>query len=272
VVATLYDLMFELFPDYAEAVRSRPYRIQRWAMRRRARRVIAISETTARDARRLWGLGPDRMDVVALGSRLDAAAGGPAEPPGLPEGALVVLSPYNLEPRKNLARLLHAMAAIRGSVPAARLVLYGRAAVTPEREAAFARSVEELALGPLLVLTGLLDDADLARWYRRADLFVFPSLYEGFGLPVLEAMAAGACVVARDASAMAEVVGDAGVLVDTTDAAALAETLVSLLADPARRRALGERARRRAAGFTVERMARQTLDVYARALHLDRWR
>ena len=109
---------------------------------------------------------------------------------------------------------------------------------------------------------GFVPDTDLPDLYRAATAFVYPSLYEGFGLPLLEAMASGGCVVARAASAMAEVVGDAGGLTDIATPSALAATLASVLRDPARRDALRAAARTRAAGFTIRAMAQATHDVY----------
>ena len=115
-------------------------------------------------------------------------------------------------------------------------------------------------------LTGFVSDEDLGWLYRAATLFVFPTLYEGFGIPVLEAMAAGACVVARNQSAMAEVLGDAGVQVETRDPRALAAAITALLADTERRTALGRAARERASRFTQEAMSRGTVAAYMRAL------
>jgi glycosyltransferase involved in cell wall biosynthesis len=264
--------MCELFPEYELARKSRPYQINRWAVRRLAKRVICISEATARDLHHLWAVDKGRIDVVPHGSEFSCAvdrrddgrnhSGLAHQRPSNP----VLVSPYNLEPRKNLSGLLAAVVKLRERYPALKLLLFGRAAVTPEREAEFHRMVRDLKLDDMIEKTGFIEDDDLRRVYRMGDVFVFPSFYEGFGLPVLEAMASGACVVARGASAMAEVVGDAGVLVETKNATALAAAIASLLDDPVRRQELGEAALRRAALFSVERMAGLTYRSYREAL------
>jgi glycosyltransferase involved in cell wall biosynthesis len=264
--------MYELFPEYELARKSRPYRINRWAVRRFAKRVICISEATARDLHHLWAVDKGRIDVVPHGSEFSCAAtprnheridaNSPHEGPSNP----VLVSPYNLEPRKNLSGLLAAVVKLREQYPSLRLALFGRAAVTPEREAEFQRMVRDLKLDCVIQRTGFINDEELRRLYRTGDVFVFPSFYEGFGLPVLEAMASGACVVARDASAIAEIVGEAGILVETKNADALAAAIASLLEDPRRRKHLGEAARRRAQAFTVERMAKLTYESYRTAL------
>jgi glycosyltransferase involved in cell wall biosynthesis len=264
-VTTKYDLMVELFPEYEATRRSRPYRLYRWAVRNQVRRVIAISQTTADDLSRRWGVDRRRIDTVPLGS--GPLRGGPATPPaGAPAGRPFILSPYNLEPRKNLAALVEAFARVRPAFPGLRLVLFGKAAWSAEREAAFEADVRARGLATDVDRVGRVSDGELAWLYRHAGLFVFPSLYEGFGLPVVEAMADGACVVARGASAMAEVVGDAGALTETRNPAALADCLAGLLRSPERRAALGAAARERAATFSVERMARETYQSYRRAL------
>ena len=275
VVITQHDLMYELFPEYEFARKSRPYRINRWAVRRFAKRVICISEATARDLHDLWAIDRARIDVVSHGSEFSCAADSDDgdrihavlahERPS----NFVLVSPYNLEPRKNLSGLLAAVVRLRERYPSLKLVLFGRAAVTPEREAEFQRLVRDLRLDDVIEQTGFIEDKDLQRLYRVGDLFVFPSLYEGFGLPVLEAMASGACVVARGASAMAEVVGDAGALVETKNADLLAAAIASLLEDPRRRRQLGEAARRRARAFSMRRMAALTYASYRAVLKVS---
>jgi glycosyltransferase involved in cell wall biosynthesis len=184
----------------------------------------------------------------------------------LTDATLVLLAPYNLEPRKNLGALLEATAILISDFPELKLILFGRAAVSPEREANFERRICELGIEQCVIRTGILTDQDLGALYSKATVFVFPSLYEGFGLPLLEAMFRGACVVARNASAMAEVVGDCGVLVETRDPKALASAIAGLLNNEDLRSALGRRARERAQFFSVEDMAINTYRSYLTAL------
>ena len=265
-VVTVYDLMSEIFPEYRERVASRPYRRFRSAVQHPRTQVIAISQTTAADLDKYWRIPAERISIVPLGPEI--------APPQRPDDNVLtgltdtsfVLSPYNLEPRKNLPSLIEAMTDVRAAHTGVKLVLYGRAAVTPEREAAFAAQVRDLGLHDAVVLTGSVSDESLAWLYRTAALFVFPSLYEGFGLPLVEAMAAGACVVARGRSAMAEILGECGVQVETKDPSQLSAAMIALLRDPARRAGLGRAARDRAALYSQEAMSRGTLAAYTRAL------
>ncbi|MGD0484369.1 MAG: glycosyltransferase family 1 protein [Gemmatimonadales bacterium] len=272
VVVTVYDLMFELFPEYADIARSRAHRWFRWGVRHRARRVVAISPATAADLRVRWGVESERIDVVPLGTTfVTASATGPGDSGAAWRGDVgggrpLLASPYNLELRKNLAGLVCAAALLRERHPGLVLALFGRAAVNAEREATFERLLADRGMAAVVRRLGVLPDAALARLYREADAFVFPSLYEGFGLPVLEAMAVGGCVVSHDAPAMAEVLGNAGVLADARDERALAGAIGALLAEPERAAALRAAAVKRAAEFTVERMCRGTLAAYQRAL------
>jgi glycosyltransferase involved in cell wall biosynthesis len=266
MVVTVYDLMTEIFPEYHERLHSRPYQRFKAAVQRKGTHAIAISETTAHDLRRLWHVPAARISTVPLGIEEVRPSATVGEQLREAARSPFVLSPYNLEPRKNLGALVVAMSAVRRAAPGVRLVLYGRAAVTPEREAEFRDRVREAGLEAAVFLTGFVADEDLAWLYRAATVFVFPTLYEGFGLPVLEAMAAGTCVVARNQSAMAEVLGDAGVQVETRDPRVLAAAITALLADTQRRAALGRAARERAGRFTQEAMSRGTVAAYMRAL------
>src|SRR4051812_4589668 len=260
VIETVHDLMFEIFPEYANTPRTREYRMHKWAFMHFARRAIAISETTADDLHSLWHYPAEKIDVVYHGTALTDAF----TPPAIGD-ELVVLSPYNLEPRKNLAALLNAVASSK--LPF-KVVLYGRAAINDQREQQFRELVQKLGIEHRLVLTGYVTDPELNGWYRRANVFVFPSLYEGFGLPLLEAMRAGACVIAHKGSAMAEVVADCGLQVDMNSVREIRAAIERCLLDTDLRRELGDKAGVRAALFTRERMARETLSVYRKVLNL----
>ena len=207
-----------------------------------------------------------RISVVYSGFEIAAPFTAPGSALAVLTGTRFVLSPYNLEPRKNLRALLIAMAHVRRTHPDLRLILYGHAAVTPDRERDFHKDLSELGLKDAVVRTGFISDEELASFYSQSALFVFPSLYEGFGIPVLEAMAAGACVIARNQSAMREILGETGAQVETKDPAQLAACISSLLDDPVRRAELGRAAQMRAAQFTPDAMAQGTLAAYARAL------
>src|SRR6185369_11372585 len=147
VVETVHDMMFEIFPEYGEIIRSREYRVHRWAFRKWVTRAIAISQTTARDLERLWGWPAYKTDVVYHGQNFVADAEQKKE--------RIVISPYNLEPRKNLATLLRAVATLPADF---ELVLFGRAAVNEERERDFLAEVERLGLRDRVRLTGFLSD------------------------------------------------------------------------------------------------------------------
>ena len=259
VIETVYDMMQELFPEYAAVVNSREYRLHKWAFRRFVTRAIAISQTTANDLERLWNFPADRVDVVYLGTKLPEPTAAIA-----PSGQPIILSPYNLEPRKNLSRLLESAAKLKAGGLDFRLVLFGRAAVNDERERHFQGDLARLGLESSTELTGRISDEALVNLYRQCSVFVFPSLYEGFGLPVLEAMAAGARVVAHHGSAMAEVLGDTGFLTDTTDDNQIASAIKAAMND----RTKLEQAQKRSRLFSRERMARETLAVYEKALNL----
>jgi glycosyltransferase involved in cell wall biosynthesis len=269
-IVTIYDMMLELFPEDHEAVRARPYRFFKAAIQRTRPSIIAVSRTTADDLHRLWKVPPSTITVVHLSATPIEPRRGAAIEKVAAVKAPFVLTPFNLEPRKNLLSLVRAMADVRRTHADVRLVLYGRAAVTPEREHQFERDVRELGLQEGVILTGPVSDGELGFLHQRATLFVFPSLYEGFGLPVLDAMAAGLCTVARNQSAMAEVLGNAGVQVETGDPLLLATTIKSLLDNPKQRADLGHAGLRRSSQFTSDLMARGTLAVYEKALEARR--
>jgi glycosyltransferase involved in cell wall biosynthesis len=231
---------------------------------RRAARVIADSEHARGDLLRRFELAPGRVTVVPLGVRGELLA-----PPAADAvrafrgrhgvGERVIACVGTIQPRKRLERVLEAFGRVGGADAGWQLVIAGRCrpGYAPDWMA---------APPPGVRLLGAVDDAEQALVYASAQVAVSASDYEGFGLTVCEAMAAGCAVIAVDATSIPEVVGDAGILVDPSDPGALAGALGPLLADADARRRLGDAAARRAARFTWDETARLTRAVYDEVL------
>jgi glycosyltransferase involved in cell wall biosynthesis len=265
---TIYDLTALLFPKFHT---SDTIALQRRKMRfaqESADVVIAISEATKRDVVAHLGIPEERVSVVQGGvdpffrplDNRDAMARDLASLDLRPDG--YVLHVGTLEPRKNLVRLIEAYGQVRRMLgPAApKLALVG--ARGWQYQDVFAR-VEALGLGDAVRFLGQVPADALLALYNGAALLVYPSLYEGFGLPPLEAMACGTPVVASDTSSLPQVVGDAGLLVDPYDVGAIAETIVGLLEDDGLRDELSTRGLHCAARFTWMRSAEDLLSAYS---------
>ena len=271
-VVTVHDLSFLRFPNaFRRFNRSYLSFITRISTRRAAR-VIAVSESTRQDVIRFFGVPGERVVVVPNGV---AETFQPADPAavadfrrnkGLPEHFILFLG--TLEPRKNIVRLLEAYALWLHGRPASAkdvptLVIAG--AKGWFYETIFAR-VNELGLAEHVIFPGFVPTEELPWWYRAAELFVYPSLFEGFGLPVLEAMACGTPTITSNASSLPEVAGDAALLIDPEDTEGLAGAMAHVLAEPevaAKMRAAGLR---QAARFSWARTAAQTAAVYRTVL------
>jgi alpha-1,3-rhamnosyl/mannosyltransferase len=230
-----------------------------------ARRIATVSEFSRR---RLLAYVPEaeprlRVTPLAAGPEFrPASADAVADARhrlGLPSG--YVLAVGTLQPRKNIARLLDAWAALGERTDGLTLAVAGA------RSNPIFAPTELPALPPRTVLLGYVDDPDLPALYTGARAFVFPSLYEGFGLPVLEAMACGAPVIAANAGAPADLLADgAGVLVDPLDTRSIATGLAAVLEDDARRERLRAAGFERAATFSWERTAAETRELLRDAL------
>ena len=248
-VVTVNDLFFLTRPDQVRDEIQRDYPALARAHTRRADAVVVISDYTRRQAIDRLGLDPARVHVCVPGaprwSRLGRAPNVPADG--------YVLFVGTLEPRKNVGRLLDAYERLlaAGATPPP-LVLAGRAT---DDAAPWLQRLSQPPLRGLVTHRGYVDDRDREALYAGARLLVLPSLDEGFGLPVLEAMAAGVPVVASTAGAIPEVAGDAGVLVAADDVEALAGALAGLVRDPARAVAYAERGLARARQFDWRRTA-----------------
>jgi glycosyltransferase involved in cell wall biosynthesis len=247
-VVTVQDLSFERHPELMGARDRFFFRTFVRPSVRRAARVLTGSEWTKRDLVERYGVREEKVVVTPYG----------VDPVFSPDGTAPDRAPYalfvgGLEPRKNPIAALEAVALADGGL---RLVVAG-----PEKggRAEVARAVSRLGLESRVEFRGHVAFEELAALYRGASCLVFPSRYEGFGLPVLEAMASGTPVVATTAGSVPEVAGEAAILVDPGDASALAAGIERALADRERLRAAGlERSR----SFTWAETARLTLDVY----------
>jgi len=267
-VVTVHDLALLRFPELGTPALRRMVGRARDATRR-ARAVIAVSEATRRDIVELCGVAAERVHVVHNGvaatfTPLPAAVARARAAARIGSDDPYLLHVGTLEPRKNLPTLLRAFAALEGdSARPPRLVLAG---ARGWGDAPLFALVDALGLTARVSFLGEVGPADLPALYSAAELFVYPSRYEGFGLPVLEAMACGAPVIASNASALPEVVGDAGLLVDPDDVDGLRAAIRRLGGDAELRANLRERGRERAKSFTWERAARETLAVYRAAI------
>jgi glycosyltransferase involved in cell wall biosynthesis len=221
---------------------------------RRAAHVVTPSEATRRDLLEQYAVPglPDRVSVVPEGWSL-----GHVEPGALPEGVEpgFLLAVGTIEPRKNYPRLLAAYRLLRERGGAPPLVVVGRVGW------AYGSALDELRAEPGVRLLTNVDDRTLRALYRAAAALALPSVYEGFGLPLLEAMAEGLPALAANAGALPELAGDAALLVDPLDVEAIADGLGRVLADTELRSCLAERGRRRAAGYTWSGAAAATLDI-----------
>jgi glycosyltransferase involved in cell wall biosynthesis len=268
-VVTVHDLSFITRPG-AHKFFNRLYLavMTLWSCRRAAR-VIAVSEWTKRDVVNLLKVEPELVEVIPHGvhprfRRLpdeDIVAFKRAK--SIPDRCIFFLG--SLEPRKNLVTLIEAFAALSTERPALSTQLIVGGAPGWKYEPIYER-VKALGIQDQVRFEGQIAHDVLPLWYNACAAFAYPSLYEGFGMPVLEAMACGAPVVASTATSLPEVVGDAGLLVAPTDAAGLAQALGRVLDDEALRADLGRRARERAAQFTWRRTAEMTMETYRRAM------
>ena len=262
-VVTILDVIYARYPK----AHTLPMRIgMRVLVPRAAKsadRVITISRAAAGDIVELLGIDPARIDVTYLGGKPSGAATPEVDLRdrlGLGDSP-VVLSVSARRPHKNLPRLLGAFARLRAEPPPV-LVLPGYS--TPFEDEIKAQ-VRDLRIDERVRFLGWTSERDLEGLYRAATCFVFPSLAEGFGLPVLEAMQRGVPVACSNVSSLPEVAGEAALYFDPLDEDEIAAAMEEFLVTPARRAELTEAGRRRARRFSWERTARGTADSYERA-------
>jgi len=273
-VVTVHDLGYHYYPE-AHTLFQNAY--LRWSTRYNARtasRVLADSEATCQDLIRYYQIPEEKIRVVYPGR--DESLARVTDPATLSavSARYGLFGPYllyvgTLHPRKNLARLVQAFASLpdslRSQFPGLRLVLAGQKGWLYQD---IMDQVHKLGLKSRVVLTGYVPDEDLPALLSGALAFAFPSLYEGFGFPVLEAMACGVPVVCSDSSSLPEVAGDAALLVDPLDIDALAGALAQVMVDEGLRRRLVGRGFQRIQRFSWRRCAQETWQVLADVLGL----
>jgi glycosyltransferase involved in cell wall biosynthesis len=263
-VVTVHDVLPLSEPEHYSKLILWRYRVLARSAVRSAALVLTGSRYSAGEIERRLGVDPARIRVTPYGveerfrpvevdrERLARELGVPGP---------YVLSVGTLEPRKNLAGTVRAFERLQSDFPAHSLVLIGgRGWMGDELEVLLERTAARI------VRPGYVGDAELAELYSGADCFMFPSFSEGFGFPVLEAMACGAPVIAGGRASLPEVVGDAGVLVDPADDAAIAAALAELLASPERRQDLRGRGLEHSRRFSWSKTARMTVDAYGEVL------
>jgi glycosyltransferase involved in cell wall biosynthesis len=265
-VVTVYDMFAAAFPGTSTPLETLVTRLWLPLVLPRVDAVVTCSEHSKKDILRFTHAAPEKIHIVPSGQRgfapLDrATAAAQVARFGLEPGYILSLTSF--DPRRNLPRLLEAYAILRRLGERRPLVLAGKSRLLADP---LSETIAELGLEQFIIRPGYLPWEDLPALYSAADVFVFPSLYEGFGMPPLEALACGAPVACANATSLPEVVGDAALLFDPLSVESIALALRRILADAPLRAELRQKGLERAAQFTWENSARRLLEVYKQVL------
>lgn len=269
LIVSVHDVSFRRYPEFFSGMHRLLFStLLPWTLRR-ANGVITLSESAKQEILWFYPFLENKVYVTPLApSRLFC--------PVTDQDALraacarygihsdFVLAVGNLQPRKNLSRLIEAFAAVLPQVESLQLVIVGQ---EQWQSSALYDMVHRLDLAERVLFTGYVPDQDLVLLYNAAEVFVYPSVYEGFGLPILEAMACGTPVVTSNTSSMPEVAGDAAILVDPYSVEQIAKGILSVLTDFELRQDLIERSLKRAVQFSWGKTAQQTLEIYCQVLN-----
>lgn len=274
LVASIHDISFETHPEFFSPRERNQFRLTFPFTARQANKILTISEHTRNDLMEIYGIPGEKVIVTYLAASdnfqpLSNSEEGSSVHQKYGIGESYILAVGNLQPRKNMIRLIQAYTRLRDAMPEIRsqLVIVGKKAWMHDPILSF---VTRSKWADDIILTGYVPDEDLRFLYARAGVFVYPSLYEGFGLPPLEAMACGTPVIVSDRASLPEVVGDAGIKVNPYDVEGLAAAVAVLLLDPEVVDFYKQAGLRQAARFSWEKCAKETLAVYEEALREDR--
>jgi glycosyltransferase involved in cell wall biosynthesis len=267
-VVTIHDCIHLRFPQYLPTRIGYAYaRAQMWTATHKAARVITVSEASKRDILRYFRVPESRIDVIY--NAIDERFWHEPDPEDISRTreryrltAPFVLYAGNIKPHKNLERLIEAFHLMRQASPELREVELLIIGDEISKYATLRRAVHRHKLHKHVRFFGFVRDQTLASLYRLANAFVFPSLYEGFGLPPLEAMASGTPVITSNVSSLPEVVGDAALMIDPYEPEAIADAMRQVLTDAALRSTLRVRGLARAREFSWERSVRRVREIY----------
>ncbi len=262
VVVTIHDLIYKTYPQsHTQETIDLSERAMQGIVKR-ADKIICISESTRNDLHRFFDYPKENSCVVLNG--VDHSIFYPLQDPGAAKSFLsaqgisgeFLLFVGTIEPRKNLMGLLEAMALLKHPLP---LVVVGMKGWMTED---IIPKIKQLGLEGRVIFTGFISDAELNMLYNTCKAFVFPSFYEGFGFPIVEAFAAGACVIASFVSSCGEIAEDAAVLINPNSPAHIAQAIDSVLGDSALNAAYKAKGLRRGQEFSFRRTAKDTLSIY----------
>ena len=268
-IITLYDLSFLLYPEYFRPFQRLYLKFGTRFSVARAQRIITISESTKRDAIQLLNIDANRIDVVTPGveSEFFQDIGTDTiehfrRDKKLPDHFILFVG--TREPRKNIPALLHAFAQAKraAQLPHALVIAGARGWM----DQTIPQTLAELNITQDVLFPGFVPHAELPLWYHAADAFVYPSQYEGFGMPPLEALACGTPVITSNVSSLPEAVGDAALLINPRSPEQITDALIRILTDPALRKEQRARGFQHAHQFTWTRAAQRTAQTYHRAL------
>ena len=263
-VLSIHDLAHEHFPEFFHPVEAlRMKTLVRWSAKR-ASHIMTISEFSATDIARRFDLPRERITVAYLAASLDFRPRDKEQSKEHLARLYGINSPFilyvgRIQARKNLPRLVEAYTRLRKQGLDAKLVMVGK---TDWQSGQLLEKIKELGLQDCVIFPGFVPFHDLPIFYNAAEVFVFPSFFEGFGLPVVESMASGVPTITSFGSSLEEVAGDGALLVDPTDTASIADALGKVLGNSGLRKDLAARGLKRSKDFSTGNLAKKALAVY----------